>query len=88
MHVVNTFRTSNGPPKFCIELEADWLIVLDEARTKSPGMELKASGYGLLTIHNCALTGSQLRGGGGGGGSWGPEPCFLAKGALFVKKLN
>ena len=37
MHSVNTFRSSNGPPKFCIELEADWLIVLDEARTKSPG---------------------------------------------------
>ena len=30
MHVVNTFRTSKGPPKFCIDLEADWLLILDE----------------------------------------------------------
>ena len=27
-----------GPPKFCSELEADWLIILDEARTKSLGL--------------------------------------------------
>ena len=33
----NTFRTWNGPPKFCIALEADWLIILDEVRRKSPG---------------------------------------------------
>ena len=30
MHVVNTFRTSKGPLKFCIDLEADWLLILDE----------------------------------------------------------
>ena len=36
MHVVNTFRTCNGPPKFRIELEADWLIILDEVHMKSP----------------------------------------------------
>ena len=44
MHVVNTFRTLNGPPKFCMELEADWLIVLDEAHTKSPGRFLLFKG--------------------------------------------
>ena len=37
MHVVNTFRMWNGPPKFCINLEVDWLIILDEVRGKSPG---------------------------------------------------
>ena len=39
MHVANTFRTWNGPPKFCIELKADWLIILDEVRRKSPGLD-------------------------------------------------
>ena len=39
MRVVNTFRTWNGPPKFYIELEADWLIILDDARGKSPGYD-------------------------------------------------
>ena len=34
---VDVFRTSNGPQKFCIELEADWLIILDETCRKSPG---------------------------------------------------
>ena len=38
MQVVNTFRRWNGPPKFCIELEADWLTILDEVRGKSPDM--------------------------------------------------
>ena len=37
MHVVKTFRTWNRPPKFCIKLEADWLITLDEVYKKSPG---------------------------------------------------
>ena len=37
MHVVNTFRTSKGPPKFCIDLEADWLLILDDVGGKSPG---------------------------------------------------
>ena len=41
MHAVNTFQTWNGPPKFCIELEADWLIILDEVREKSPGITLQ-----------------------------------------------
>ena len=36
-HVTNTFRTWKRPPKYCIELEADWLIILDEVRKKSPG---------------------------------------------------
>ena len=40
MYVVNTFRTSKGPPKFCIDLGADWLFILDEAGGKSPGMLL------------------------------------------------
>ena len=39
MRVVNTFRTWNGPPKFYIELEADWFIILDEIRGKSPGLK-------------------------------------------------
>ena len=43
MHVINTFRTWNGPPKFCIELEADWLIILDEVREKSPGRMFELS---------------------------------------------
>ena len=30
-------NNGNGPPKFCIDLEADWLIILDEVRGKSPG---------------------------------------------------
>ena len=34
--IVNTFRTWNGPPKFCIDLKADWLIILDEVGGKSP----------------------------------------------------
>ena len=38
MYVVNTFRTSKGPPKFCIDLEADWLLILDEVGGKSPGI--------------------------------------------------
>ena len=37
MHVVNTFRMWNEPPKFFIELEDDWLIILDEVGGKSPG---------------------------------------------------
>ena len=41
MHVVDKFRTWNGPPKFCIDLEDDWLIILDEVRGKSPGAGLK-----------------------------------------------
>ena len=36
----DTFRTWDGPPKFCIEIEADWLIFLDEVRRKSPAYEL------------------------------------------------
>ena len=43
MHVANTFRTWNGPPKFCIKLEAGWLIILDEAPGKSPGYVLSKS---------------------------------------------
>ena len=41
MHVVNTFQTSNGMLKFCIKLEADWLIGLDEAGRKSPGWSVQ-----------------------------------------------
>ena len=37
MHVVNTFRTSKGPPTFCIDLEADWPLIVDEVGGKSPG---------------------------------------------------
>ena len=40
VHVVNKFRTSKGPPKFCIDLEADWLLILDKAGRKSPGQGL------------------------------------------------
>ena len=36
MQVVNIFRTWNGPSKFRIDLEADWLIILNEVRGKSP----------------------------------------------------
>ena len=36
---------SKGPPNFCIELEADWLIILDEVRRKSPGILHKTSIY-------------------------------------------
>ena len=35
---VNTFRTSKGRPKFCIDLGADWLLILDEVGGKSPGL--------------------------------------------------
>ena len=31
MHVVDKFRTLNGPLKFCVDLEADWLIILKVA---------------------------------------------------------
>ena len=41
MHVVNTFRTSKGPPKVCIDLEGDWLLILDEVGGKSPGDDSK-----------------------------------------------
>ena len=44
---VNAFRTSNGPPKFFIELEADWLIISEEDHRKSPGYE---SEYRLTTF--------------------------------------
>ena len=37
MQVVNTFQMSKGPPKFCIDLEADWLLILEEVGGKSPG---------------------------------------------------
>ena len=37
MHVVNKFRTWNGPSKFYIDLEANWLIILNQVRGKSPG---------------------------------------------------
>ena len=42
MHVVNSFRTWNGPPKFCIDLVADWLIISDEVRGKSPGKKVQS----------------------------------------------
>ena len=32
------FERGMGPPKFCIDLEADWLIILDAVRGKSPGL--------------------------------------------------
>ena len=35
MRVVTTFRTCSGPPEFCIDLKADWLITLHEVREKS-----------------------------------------------------
>ena len=35
--VVNTFPMWNGLPEFCMGLEADWLIILNEFRGKSPG---------------------------------------------------
>ena len=41
MLVVNTFRTSKGPPKFCIDLEADWLLILDKVGGKSPDLSQK-----------------------------------------------
>ena len=38
MHVVNTFRTWNGPQKFRIELEADWLIIYHLVSLTSPSV--------------------------------------------------
>ena len=35
-NVVNTIREWHGLLKFCFELEADWLIISDEVRWKSP----------------------------------------------------
>ena len=52
IRVVNTFRTWNGPPKFCIDLEADWLIILDEIRWKSSGFGAESQAltqYGKLS---------------------------------------
>ena len=43
MYVVSTFRTSKGPPKFCIDLEADWLLILDEVGGESPGYPIRVS---------------------------------------------
>ena len=37
------FERGMGPPKFSIDLEADWLIILDAVRGKSPGL-------GVLTL--------------------------------------
>ena len=53
MHVVNTLRTSNGPKMFCIDLEADWLLILDEVGGKSPGHHLKM--YDVLPLEVTAL---------------------------------
>ena len=47
MHVVNTFRTSKGSPKFCIDLQADWLLILDEVGGKSPGGQQKVCSGGV-----------------------------------------
>ena len=35
---------SKGPPKFCIDLEADWLLILDEEAWKSPGLDTGTPG--------------------------------------------
>ena len=37
MHVVNTFQMWNRPPKFSIDLEADWLNYLTKF-AQSPGL--------------------------------------------------
>ena len=50
MDVVNTFRTSKGPPKFCIDLGADWLLILDEVGRKSPGRMTKYGSMEYLDV--------------------------------------
>ena len=37
MHSRQYISNVEGPPKFCIDLEADWLLILDELGRKSPG---------------------------------------------------
>ena len=48
MDVVNTVRTSKGPPKFCIDVGADWLLILDEVGGKSPGSYGRMIKYGSM----------------------------------------
>ena len=38
MHSRQYILNVEGPPKFCIDLEADWLLILGEVGGKSPGM--------------------------------------------------
>ena len=45
MHVVNTFQTWNGRPKFCIDLVPHWLIILDEISRKSLHESLRRTRY-------------------------------------------
>ena len=37
MHSRQNISNVEGPPKFCIDLEADWLLILGEVGGKSPG---------------------------------------------------
>ena len=37
MHSRQYISNVEGPPKFCIDLEADWLLILGEVGGKSPG---------------------------------------------------
>ena len=39
MHSRQYISYVEGPPKFCIDLEADWLLILGEVGGKSPGIE-------------------------------------------------
>ena len=38
MHSRQYISNVEGPPKFCIDLEADWLLILGEVGGKSPGL--------------------------------------------------
>ena len=40
MHSRQYISNVEGPPKFCIDLEADWLLILGEVGGKSPGMAI------------------------------------------------
>ena len=48
MSTIHFERQQDGPPKFCIEREADWLISVDHVRRKSPGYSKQ---YSELTSH-------------------------------------
>ena len=57
MHSRQYISNVEGPPKFCIDLEADWLLILDEVGGKSPGPFVLYMGEGvgsatsLLDLH-------------------------------------
>ena len=72
MHSRQYISNVEGPPKFCIDLEADWLLILGEVDGKSPGIGLGF--FGMFRVF-C-----------GGGRGWMPPPIiFVVCGPIATK---